>query len=130
MTEKKRKTCAICGSQFVPTSNVQKYCPECRQSMQRNGSVKESVIKYRQARQNGPVTTYNVETPEDKITKPETPEAPAIEDSYRMLQKAIDLPDGLAVIEEHAEILRKYYQGELVDRQEYMARIRERLADL
>ena len=34
MADKKRKTCAICGMGFVPTSNGQKYCPDCRKRRQ------------------------------------------------------------------------------------------------
>lgn len=126
MSEKKRKTCAICGMGFVPTSNVQKYCPECRSQMNKEGTVKEAFVKYRQARKPSEVVTYKVETPEDMLQQPETPERPDVEE----ILKAIELPDGLAVIEEHAEILRRYYRGELVDKNEFMARIRERLGEL
>ena len=128
--KKKRKVCQICGAQYVPTSNVQKYCPECRQQMQKDGSVKESFVKYRQARQCSPVTSYNMETPEQKTIQPETPEQPAIDDSYLMLQKAVDLPDGLATIEEYAEVFRRWVRGELVDKNEFLAQIRERLGEL
>ncbi len=126
MSGKKYKTCTICGLGFVPTSNVQKYCPECRKQMNKDGTVKEAFIKYRQARKPSEVVTYKMETPEDLMPEPETPEAPAIVEE---LIKDIDMPDELAVIEEHAEILRRYYRGELVDKNEFMARIREKLGE-
>lgn len=126
MSEKKHKTCAICGLGFVPTSNVQKYCPDCRKQLNKDGTVKEAYVKYRQARKAGDVITYKVETPEDMLQQPETPEKPNVDE----ILKAIELPDGLAVIEEHAEILRRYYKGELVDKTEFLAQIRERLGEL
>ena len=42
MSEKKRRTCNICGRPYVPTSNVQKYCPDCRKQMQKDGSIKDA----------------------------------------------------------------------------------------
>lgn len=131
--EKKRKVCTICGMGFVPTSNVQKYCPECREQLNKDGTVKEAYLKYRQARKSGNVVTYKMETPEDMMQQPETPEQPAPPDGWEAWseeQKNIDLPDGLAVIEEHAEILRSYYKGELVDKSELLAEIREKLGSL
>lgn len=126
MSGKKYKTCTICGLGFVPTSNVQKYCPECRKQMNKDGTVKDAFIKYRQARKPSEVVTYKMETPEDMQQQPETPERPDVEE----ILKAIELPDGLAVIEEHAEILRRYYKGELVDKNQFLAEIREKLGNL
>lgn len=126
MSEKKRKVCTICGMGFVPTSNVQKYCPECRKQLTKDGTVKEAYLAYRQARKASNVVTYKMETPEDMQQQPETPEKPDVDE----ILKAIELPDGLAVIEEHAEILRRYYKGELVDKTEFLAQIRERLGEL
>lgn len=133
MTDKKRRTCQICGMGFVPTSNNQRYCPECREQLNKDGTVKEAYLKYRQARKSGNVVTYKVETPEDMLQQPETPEQPAPEggwEAWNEEQKNIDLPDGLAVIEEHAEILRRYYKGELVDKNQFLAEIREKLGNL
>lgn len=65
MSEKKRKVCTICGMGFVPTSNNQRYCPECREQLNKDGTVKEAYLKYRQARKSGNVVTYKMETPED-----------------------------------------------------------------
>lgn len=127
---KKRKTCQICGMGFVPTSNVQKYCPDCRKRMQKDGTVKDAYIKYRQARKPGAVKTYKIETPEDNmLTLAETPERPALPEEWQEEQRQIDMPENLAVIEEHAEILRRYYKGELVDKNEFLARIREKLGE-
>lgn len=128
--QKKRKTCQICGMGFVPTSNVQKYCPDCRKRMQKDGTVKDAYIKYRQARKPGEVKTYKIETPEDNmLTLVETPERPALPEEWQEEQRQIDMPENLAVIEEHAEILRRYYKGELVDKNEFLARIREKLGE-
>ena len=130
MSERKRKVCEICSSEFVPTSNNQKYCPDCRLEMQKDGTVKDAFVKYRQARKPGPVTVTQIETPEAHLMDfTETPEEPDIQRGYEELQKAIDMPDGIAIIEEHAEILRRYYKGELVDKEEFMARIREKLGE-
>ena len=175
MSEKKRRTCHICGAGFVPTSGNQKYCPDCRKNMQKDGTIKDKFLKYQQARLPGKVTVSQIETPEvhlmDMTETPEEPrpevtsymdpyyeaaiggdrpsailngggggsggpileqsftEEPSIEHCYEELQKAIDMPDDLAVIEEHAEILRRYYKGELVDKNELLARIRERLGE-
>lgn len=130
MSEKKRRTCQICGRPYVPTSNVQKYCPDCRKNMQADGTVKEAFVKYQQARRPGPVTVSQIETPETHLMDfAETPEQPEIQEGYEALQKAIDMPDSLAIIEEHAEILRRYYQGELVDKNEFLARIQEKLGE-
>ena len=131
MSDKKRRTCQICGRLYVPTSNVQKYCPDCRKEMQRNGgNIGDAYRAYKKAGAPGPVTVTKIETPEAHLMDfAETPEDPAIVSGYEELQKAIDLPDGLAIIEEHAEILRRYYKGDLVDKNEFLARIRERLGD-
>lgn len=134
MSEKKRKSCQICGRPYVPTSNVQKYCPDCRKQMQKDGNIKDAYLAYKKAQAPGPVRVSQIQTPEDGlmdiIETPETVIIPeGIPEGYKMLQKAIDMPEGLAVIEEHAEILRRYYKGELVDKEELLARIRERLGE-
>lgn len=162
MADKKRRTCQICGRPYVPTSNVQKYCPDCRDEMKRNGgSISDAYKAYKKAGAPGPVRVTQIETPEAHLMDfTETPEDPAIMDGYHALADAItqevtepdplstealakrlnaepilvevannDLPDGLAIIEEHAEILRRYYRGELIDKDEFLARIRERLED-
>ena len=170
MSEKKRRTCQICGRPYVPTSNVQKYCPDCRKEMQRNGcNIGDAYRAYKKAGAPGPVTVSHIETPEDMLKQTievrcegEDSGGPALEEYIIMptgyeghggsgktseeldtaqiatvlnkrpcvVQVPTDeLPDGLAVIEEHAEILRRYYKGELVDKEELLARIRERLGE-
>ena len=125
-----QKECDICGAKFVPTSGNQKHCPECRAAIKCGKKPSDKELAYKKARQPGPVTTYKVEVPEKKMQQPETPEDPIIPDGtkhgYSDLMKAIELPDGLAIIEEHAEILRRYYTGELVDKAELLAEIREK----
>lgn len=129
--EPKRKTCEVCGGLYVPTSNRQKYCPDCKKAMRDEANETIERIKRRAAAAKpGPVITYKMEIPENRVQQPETPEDPIIPDGikhgYSDLMKAIELPDGLAIIEEHAEILRRYYTGELVDKNELMAEIREK----
>lgn len=125
-----QKECDICGAKFVPTSGNQKHCPECRAAIKCGKKPSDKELAYKKARQPGPVTTYKVEVPEKKMQQPETPEDSIIPDGikhgYSDLMKAIELPDGLAIIEEHAEILRRYYTGELVDKAELLAEIREK----
>ena len=153
MSEKKRRTCQICGRPYVPTSNVQKYCPDCRKEMQRNGgNIGDAYRAYKKAGAPGPVTVSRIENPEVHLMDmTETPEEPSFEIvgdleatgsggsggpeleqlvTVETEPKAIDLPDGLAVIEEHAEILRRYYKGELVDRTEFLQEILEHLNGL
>ena len=134
MSEKKRRTCNICGRPYVPTSNVQKYCPDCRKQMQKDGSIKDAYLAYKKAQAPGPVKVSQIRTPEDGIMDfVETPETviipEGIPEGYRQLQKAIELPDGLAIADEVREILIRYYKGELVDKAEFLARIRERLGE-
>ena len=130
MAEKKRKTCQICGCSFIPTSNVQKYCPECKYHMQKDGSVKEAFVKYQQARKPGEVKSFTLkETPEDNLQQPESPERPALPEGWAEEQKKIDLPDWDAFVAQATEILLKYGRGELVDKTEFLARIRERLGE-
>lgn len=125
-----QKECDICGAKFVPTSGNQKHCPECRAAIKCGKKPSDKELAYKKARQPGPVTTYKMEIPENRVQQPETPEDPIIPDGikhgYSDLMKAIELPDGLAIIEEHAEILRRYYTGELVDKAELLAEIREK----
>ena len=125
-----QKECDICGAKFIPTSGNQKHCPECRTAIKTGKKPSDKELAYKKARQPGPVTTYKMEIPEARMQQPETPEDPIIPDGikhgYSDLMKAIELPDGLAIIEEHAEILRRYYTGELVDKAELLAEIREK----
>ena len=111
MGEKKRKTCAVCGGEFVPTSNVQKYCPVCQQAI-KEGKPLEKRVAYVQAAKPGPVIKYTIEPTRQQET----------EDA-----KLIDLPDGLAMVEQYTEVLRRYCRGELVDKAELVARIRNLL---
>ena len=65
MSEKKRRTCNICGRPYVPTSNVQKYCPDCRKEMQRSGgNISDAYKAYKKAGAPGPVKVTQIETPE------------------------------------------------------------------
>ena len=131
MTERKRKTCQVCGRPYVPTSNVQKYCPDCRDEMKRNGgSISDAYKAYKKAGAPGPVRVTQIETPEAHLMDfTETPEDPAIVSGYEELQKAIDMPDGLAFADQVHEILVRYYTGELVDKNEFLARIQEKLGE-
>ena len=150
MTDKKRRTCQICGRPYVPTSNVQKYCPDCRKEMQRNGgNIGDAYRAYKKAGAPGPVRVTQIETPEthlmdfvetrDYVGNNEedemnsgnggggaTGEPLVIEIGETPKQ---ELPADLAFVEEAAEILRRYYRGELIDKDEFLARIRERLED-
>lgn len=169
MTERKRKTCQICGRLYVPTGNMQKYCPDCRKELTQSGSISDAYKAYKKAGAPGPVTVSHIETPEDMLQQTievrgegEGSAGPALEEYIIMptgyeghggsgktseeldtatiatvLNKrpcvvqapTVELPDGLAVIEEHAEILRRYYRGELIDKSEFLARIREKLGE-
>lgn len=114
------RVCENCGGKYIPTGTRQKFCPSCKES--------KNAIAYYKARQPGEVRRFTLaETPEDNMQQPETPERPALPEGWQEEQKKIDMPDGLAVIEEHAEILRRYYKGELVDKNEFLARIQEKL---
>ena len=111
MSEKKRKTCAICGGEFVPINDMQKHCPVCQQAI-KEGKPLDKRVAYVQAAKPGPVLKYTLELKE-------TQEA---EDT-----KQIDLPDGLAMVEQYTEVLRRHCRGELVDKAELVARIRSLL---
>lgn len=111
------KICTSCGGKYIPTGNRQKLCPKCKSELKKNGEISDKFKDHLKACAPGPVTVSQIETPEMKMEKPEIPEAPV----------RIALPDGLAVVEEHAEILRRYYKGDLVDKNEFLAQIRERL---
>ena len=154
MSEKKRRTCQICGRPYVPTSNVQKYCPDCRKEMQLSGgNISEAYKAYKKAGAPGPVRITKIENPEAHLMDfTETPEDPDLEtleeyiaagsdagsaesegtiliDLERVETPKQELPADLAFVEEAAEILRRYYRGELIDKDEFLARIRERLED-
>ena len=150
MSEKKRRTCNICGRPYVPTSNVQKYCPDCRKEMQRNGgNIGDAYRAYKKAGAPGPVKVSQIETPEthlmdfvetrDYVGNNEEDEMNSGNGGDGATGEPIvieivetpkqELPADLAFVEEAAEILRRYYRGELIDKDEFLARIRERLED-
>jgi hypothetical protein len=174
MSEKKRRTCTICGAGFVPTGNNQKYCPDCRKQLQENGTVKEAYLRYQKARQPGSVIKSQIETPEDNIlqdaetrqevgnnesggsyenvkycgpfvtmyekeekmnggnggggggTHKEILTIP-IEEQVKKFKR--ELPDWEGFVERASEILLAYGRNELIDKDEFLARIRERLED-
>lgn len=122
MSDKKIKACRICGAGYVPTSNNQKYCPDCRQRMQEDGTVKEAFINYQRARQPGPVTVTTIEEPKEP--------GPFRFDVKEDLTERNELPDWDSFVMRAAEILLKYGHGDLVDKTEYAERIREKLKEL
>ena len=69
--ERKRKNCVICGGVFVPTSNNQKYCPNCR-DMLAAGKQEDKMKAYAAKALPGEVTTYTV----DVKLPPEAPSVP------------------------------------------------------
>ncbi len=124
MTDKNRKICQSCGNPYVPTSNNQKYCPDCRSAMAQDGTVKEAFLKYQKARQPGEVVTFKLDQePEKKL------EAPPLPDGWMEEQKKLQLPDWDAFVMQAMEILIRYGRGELVDKSEFLARIQERLGE-
>lgn len=151
MSEKKRRTCQICGRPYVPTSNVQKYCPDCRDEMKRNGgSISDAYKAYKMAGAPGPVRVTQIETPETHLMDfVETRDYVGNNEEDEMnsgnggggatgeplVIKIVEtpkqeLPADLAFVEESAEILRRYYKGELVDKNELLAEICEKLGNL
>ncbi|WP_027356320.1 hypothetical protein [Desulfofundulus thermocisternus] len=46
------KACRICGKDFTPTSNRQKYCPECKKTVEREKN-REYVKRHRQKKKAG-----------------------------------------------------------------------------
>ncbi|SHF65008.1 hypothetical protein SAMN02745218_02794 [Desulfofundulus australicus DSM 11792] len=46
------KACSICGKDFAPTSNRQKYCPDCRKEVEREKN-REYVKRHRQKKKAG-----------------------------------------------------------------------------
>lgn len=117
---KERKTCKICGNLYVPESNNQKYCPDCRSAMAQDGTVKEAFLKYQKARQPGEVVTFKLDQEPEK-----KPEAPPLPDGWMEEQKKLQLPDWEAFVMQAAEILIRYGRGELVDKSELLEEIRE-----
>lgn len=125
MSEKKSKTCQSCGGQYVPTSNNQKFCPDCRAAMAQDGTVKESFVKYQKARRPGEVFSFKlgsepqtgpgqaIETAE--LTEDDAPwEEDAVEiSSGGQTQTSYEIMAKLA-----GEILEKYAKGDLVERPE------------
>lgn len=144
MSEKKRRTCQICGRPYVPTSNVQKYCQDCLDEIKRNGGSISDVYKaYKMAGAPGPVRVTQIETPEthlmdfvetrDYVGNNEEDEmnsgnggGGATGEPLVIKTPKQELPADLAFVEEAAEILRRYYKGELVDKAELLAEIREK----
>lgn len=124
MTDKNRKTCQSCGNLYVPESNNQKYCPDCRSAMAQDGTVKEAFLKYQKARQPGEVVTFKLDQEPEK--KPEKkPEAPPLPEGWMEEQKKLQLPDWDAFVMQAMEILIRYGRGELVDKSELLEEIRE-----
>lgn len=109
------KTCTVCGRPYIPTSNNQKMCPDCR----------EGKTEYSTAAAPGPVSSFKLNP--ESVTEDDAPWEP---DPV----KPAELPDKLQMVDEMAEILRKYYEGELVDRasarEEVLEEIREKLNSL
>lgn len=125
-----QKECDICGAKFVPTSGNQKHCPECMAAIKCGKKPSDKELAYKKARQPGPVTTYKVEVPEKKMQQPETPEDPIVPDGirhgYTDLLRAIDKPDWEAFLDQAHAVLIAYGRGDLVDKSELMAEIREK----
>lgn len=127
----KQKKCEMCGGLYVPTSNRQKYCPDCKKAMKDEAADTLERIKRRAAAARpGEVVTYKVEVPEKKMQKPETPEDPivpeGIKHGYTDLLRAIDKPDWEAFLDQAHAVLIAYGRGDLVDKNELMAEIREK----
>lgn len=121
--EPKRKTCEVCGGLYVPTSNRQKYCPDCKKAMRDEANETIERIKRRAAAAKpGPVITYKMEIPEARVQQPETPEDPIVPDGirhgYTDLLRAIDKPDWEAFLDQAHAVLIAYGRGDLVDKAE------------
>ena len=116
------KTCTVCGRPYIPTSNNQKMCPDCR----------EGKTEYSTAAAPGPVSSFKLNT--ESVTEDDAPWEPDSEELKSDSVKPTELPDQLQMVDEMAEILRKYYRGELIDRQtareEILEEIREKLNSL
>lgn len=77
------KQCEICGGKYIPTSNRQKYCPECKILVKRAQGDPEEAKKrarYYEHRMPGEVTVTQLptrpkkpETPETQLQQPERP---------------------------------------------------------
>lgn len=109
------KMCTVCGRPYIPTSNNQKMCPDCR----------EGKTDYSTAAAPGPVSSFKLNP--EVVTEDDVPWEP---DPVR----PAELPDQLQWVEEAAAVLRKYYAGELVDketaREEVLEEIREKLMNI
>ena len=103
MKEKKRRTCQICGGLFVPTSNNQKYCPECRDQLKQKGNITEAYLANKAARIPSEVKTTTLE----EIQKQEAPDPTPAE-----------LPDEIQAAEAVIDVIRRYYGGQLVEKTE------------
>ena len=119
---RERKMCTICGRLYLPTSNNQKLCPDCR----------EGRTEYSTAGAPGPVNRFTLN--EEPTTEDDEPWEPDPEELKPDSVKPTELPDQLQMVDEMSEILRKYYRGELIDRQaareEILEEIREKLNSL
>ncbi len=129
----KAKQCERCSGKYIPTSNNQKYCPECRKQIQKYGSIKQAYENFARACQPSEVKVYNINDvkaqEENMLTFTETSDRPALPEGWQEGQKKIELPDWDAFVAQATEILLKYGRGELVDKTEFLARIRERLGE-
>lgn len=154
MADKKRRTCQICGRPYVPTSNVQKYCPDCRKEMQRNGgNISEAYKAYKKAGAPGPVRVSQIETPETHLmdfvetrdyvgnneedemnngnggrgTHEEILTIP-IEEQVKKIKR--ELPDWEGFVNRASEILLAYGRNELIDKEEFLETLRDKLDEL
>lgn len=146
MTERKRKTCQICGRPYVPTGNMQKYCPDCRKELTKSGSISDAYKAYKKAGAPGPVTVSHIETPEDMLQADvETrqtfgyvgsggnggggePIIIPIEKKVKEIKR--ELPDWEGFVERASEILLAYGRGELIDKDEFIEDLHEKLDNL
>ena len=129
--EKKRKNCVICGGVLVPTSNNQKYCPNCR-DMLAAGKQEEKMKAYAVKALPGEVTTYTVDVklPPEATMSSSKDEAPPLPEGWMEEQKKLQLPDWDAFVMQAMEILIRYGRGELVDKSELLEEIREKLMNI
>lgn len=129
----KPKVCERCGGKYIPTGNSQKYCQECRRQIQKYGSIKQAYENFAKACQPSEVKTYNLNDIKaqegNMMTFTEAPERPAPPEGWQEEQKKIDLPDWDAFVAQATEILLKYGRGELIDKAEFLARIREKFGE-
>lgn len=140
------KECVLCGGKYIPTNNRQKYCPACRELKQQEHDKIDRHKRLAKARETGKVITYTIpvpkkENPEVKMKELlETPERPALPEDWMEEQKkltAADPGERLYTAEEIVAAVKKFYAGDLVEKQEpvkrhesiimWLADIRERM---